>query len=348
MTYISILISIIEVILLTVLVLLSIAFLIVTVRNTMVNKQRKLGFNGVSYYAYLQTIIINIKTYLHSKRFNIIISLVVYITLLPLKVFFSIFNWMDYYPLVSCVSSALYISLSLLSKEKDLPGKLGFINIIAYSIIISFCIRQGNIDCLPYLFFSFFTSNSLLVIASDNYFNMQRKTVLYMNNQESSAATQQQYNNYNNFNQPTSHDPSLNITSENDRSRVEATYFNEEKRYTDSKVGLATSAISFTKHWDKTKDAVENVNVSYDDMISRIEEAKKKSNILETRLNATLYHRDRAIDAANSLNAWDIRQGLNIEKSKWNFILKANPYLIEKAQKDLAEFRDPARTYNKR
>ena len=342
MLYIPTLISIIEVLLVTALFLLTVAFVTVATRKIMASMQKRLGSNLVGYYNYLQSI--RIINYLYSKRFNISLSLVGLFTLLwPLKVFFHMLGIMDYFPLVSAIYSVFFTAFSLLSKEKDLPGKLGFMYIFTYSLFMSLCIRQGYV---PDLLLSFITSSGLLAFFS-NYINVQSKIVLYANNEVPSTNGQQQHHNYNDINQPTSHDPSLNITSQNDKYRVEAIYSNEERHFNDCKSGLRCAVTSFTTYWNKTKDATEDVGVSYDEMLNRIEEARKKCDLMETRLNATLYHQNKATDASNSLREWDIRHGVNPDKSRWNWILKERHNVsIETARKELEEFRDPARGYN--
>ncbi|RYE15016.1 MAG: hypothetical protein EOP34_04750 [Rickettsiales bacterium] len=177
------------------------------------------GFISLPLESGLHTGIRKITTYLYSRRVNLTISFGGFIMLLfPIKQCFSILGWMDYFPLVSAIYAALFTAVSLLCEKKDLPDFFAFISIMTCAFFIAFTIRQCNIHDISYLLLTYTTSSGLLLVGGDYSFSTPRKLVLFADREVSGTPGQQQDKYQSNVNQPTSHHPSLNIASENDKN----------------------------------------------------------------------------------------------------------------------------------
>ncbi|RYE15017.1 MAG: hypothetical protein EOP34_04755 [Rickettsiales bacterium] len=76
--------------------------------------------------------------------------------------------------------------------------------------------------------------------------------------------------------------------------KVEGFYKNEVKKYTDSNSLLGNATYCFTKYWNKTKEDLFNPTITFKEIETRIEEAKKKCSLMERRTNTAVYHFNRA------------------------------------------------------
>lgn len=187
--------------------------------------------------------------FLYGRRSNIILSLGGLILLLiPLKIFFNILDLMVYFPLVSSIYASLFTAVSLLCRGKELPSLLGFINIITFVFFIAVCIQQLNVQDLACFFLSFMASSELLFFNSDYSYKAGNKSVLLMDNMQPGSGSQPEAQSKGTTYNPTSQNPSLNITSDSDKVRVEGIYNSEEVKYTDKRSILNSSFYTFTRY----------------------------------------------------------------------------------------------------
>lgn len=112
----------------------------------------------------------------------------------------------------------------------------------------------------------------------------------------------EQYNN----NTPTSNNPSLNITSELDKTRVKDIFAQQIKTYVESSQNTGNSLNSYKNKWDKL---AENISAGRSGVVTTplLEEANKFCDILEKRLDKTEKARVNAFEAGLSLKQWYLR-----------------------------------------
>lgn len=279
--------------------------------------------------------------FLYGRRSNIILSLGGLILLLiPLKIFFNILDLMVYFPLVSSIYASLFTAVSLLCRGKELPSLLGFINIITFVFFIAVCIQQLNVQDLACFFLSFMASSELLFFNSDYSYKAGNRSVLLMDNMQPGSGSQPEAQSKGTTYNPTSQNPSLNITSDSDKVRVEGIYNSEEVKYTDKRSILNSSFYTFTRYWEKTINDLSNPSLSNETLQERIDEAKKKCDVMERRLHSAIEARKKASEANASLEAWHLRHNYDLtyyNNSRISYEKVDN--LIVKAEKELADFR---------
>lgn len=190
-----------------------------------------------------------ISIFLYSRMLSFIISLTGLILLLiPLKIFFRIFDIMEYFPIVSSIYACLFTAVSFLCRGKELPSLLGFINIMTCAFVIAVTIQQLNAQDLACFFLSFMGSSELLFHNSYFSYNPYNTSALFMDNIQPGSGSQPEAQSEGTTYNPTSRNPSLNITSNDDKIRVEGIYNRQEQTYIEKKSLLNSSIISFTNY----------------------------------------------------------------------------------------------------
>jgi hypothetical protein len=188
-------------------------------------------------------------TFFYGRKFNIILSLTGLILLLiPLKIFFHILGLMVYFPLVSSIYACLFTAVSLLCRGKELPSLLGFINIMTFAFVIAVSIHQLNVQDLSCFFLSFMASSELLIYNTGFSNNLDNRSILLMDNFQPGSGSQPEAQSKGTNYNPTSQNPSLNITSYDDKLRVEGIYNRQEEIYNEKKSFLNSSVTAFTNY----------------------------------------------------------------------------------------------------
>jgi hypothetical protein len=119
---------------------------------------------------------------------------------------------------------------------------------MTFAFVIAVSIQQINVQDLSGFFLSFMASSELHSYQNDFSYNPDNRSILFMDNIQPGSGSQPEAQSKGTNYNPTTQNSSLNITSNDDKLKVEGIYNKQEELYLEKKSLLNSSVTSFTKY----------------------------------------------------------------------------------------------------